>query len=92
METVESHVGKMEAELRQWGARLDKLVAKADAAGTAAKVDYRERLDDLKNKYHAAEKKLAELKAAGSSKWDTFKGGIESAWSELEKAFTKLAN
>ena len=92
METVESHVGKMEAELRQWGVRLDKLVAKADAAGTAAKNDVRERLDDLRTKYDAAATKLAELKAAGSSKWDTFKGGIESAWIELETAFTKVAN
>jgi len=27
METVASHVGKMEAELQAWGARLDKLMA-----------------------------------------------------------------
>jgi hypothetical protein len=92
METVESHIGKMETELRQWGARLDKLVEKADAAGTGAKIDYRRRLEDLREKYAAAEKRLAELKAAGSSKWDTYKGGVETAWSELETAFTRLAN
>ena len=38
----------MEAELKEWGARLDKLVAKAHASGTGAKIDYRKRLDDLK--------------------------------------------
>ena len=92
METVEAHVGKMEAELKQWGARLDKLLAKVDAAGTGAKVDYRKRLGDLKEKYIVAEARFAELKAAGSAKWDTFKGGVESAWNELEKAFAKLAN
>ena len=92
METVEAHVGKMEAELAQWGAKLDELLAKADAAGTEAKIDYRKRLDDLREKYINAERRLAELKAAGSSKWDTFKDGVESAWSELAKAFTKLAN
>ena len=91
METVEAHVGKMEAELKQWGARLDKLLAKVDAAGTGAKVDYRKRVDELKEKYNVAQA-FGELKAAGSAKWDTFKGGVESAWSELEKAFAKLAN
>jgi hypothetical protein len=92
METVKAHVGKMEAELKQWGARLDELLAKADAAGTEAKIGYRKRLDDLREKYVTAEKRLAALKAAGSDKWDTFKGGVETAWRELETAFTKLAN
>jgi len=39
MDTVEEHVGKMDAELRISGVRLDKLLAKADAAGTEAKID-----------------------------------------------------
>ena len=65
METVESHVGKMEAELRQWGTRLDNLLAMADVVGTAARIDHRQRLEDLKEKYDAAEAKLAELKSAG---------------------------
>jgi hypothetical protein len=92
METVEWHIGKMEAELKQWGVRLDKLMAKADASGTGAKIDYRHRLDDLSEKYAAAEARLTELKAAGINKWDTYKGGVETAWSELATAFTKLAN
>ena len=90
METANADVGKMEAELRQWGARLDNLRAMADLAGTAARRDYRQRLDDAGKKYDAAEAKLAELKAAGRGKWEIFKGGIESAWSELATAFTRL--
>ena len=92
METVEAHVVKMEAELKQWGARLDNLLAMAQVVGTAARVDHRQRLDDLKEKYDAAEAKLAELKAAGSSKWVVFQGGVETAWRELANAFTRLAN
>jgi hypothetical protein len=92
METVEAHVGKMEAELRSWGVRLAELLAKADAAGTGAKIDYRKRLDDLKEKYVVAEAKLAELKSAGSGKWEIFKGGVEAAWRDLETAFKRLVN
>jgi hypothetical protein len=91
MQTVEWHVGRREAELRAWGARLDDLVLNADAAGTEEKIDYRSRLDDLREKYAAAESRLAALKAAGSGEWDTYKGGVETAWTELAKAFTKLA-
>ena len=83
---------RMEAELKQWGRRLDKLLAKAEVAGASARIDYRQRLDDLKEKYDAADAKLAEVKAAGSGKWAVFQGGVESAWLELANAFTKLAN
>ena len=92
METVEAHVGKMEAELRQWGVRLDNLLAMADVVGTAARADHRQRLEDLKEKYDAATTKLAELKAAGSSKWEAFQVGVETAWNELANSFTRLAN
>jgi hypothetical protein len=92
METAEWHVGKMEAELKQWGARLDQLLTEAAAAGTKSTIDHRKRLDDLKEKYVTAEARFIELKAAGSGKWDRFIGGVESAWSELARAFTKLAN
>lgn len=92
METMEAHVGKMETKLKRWGAKLDKLVAKAEEAGTDAKNDHRKRIDDLKAKHQMAQAKLDELKTAGSEKWETFKAGVESAWNDLETAFKKLKN
>lgn len=85
-------VGKMEAELRQWGARLDNLLAMADLVGSAARIDYRRRLDDAREKYDAAEAKLAELKAAGRDKAEIFRDTVENAWSELATAFSSLTN
>jgi septation ring formation regulator EzrA len=82
----------METQLKQWGARLDEIVAKVEKAGTAVKADHRKRVDDLKAKYQAAQSRLAEVKAAGGEKWETLKTGVESAWSELEAAFKKLKN
>jgi predicted translin family RNA/ssDNA-binding protein len=64
----------------------------ADVAGTATRLDHRERLEDLKEMYDVATAKLAELKAAGNSKWEAFQGAVETAWSELAKAFTRLTN
>ena len=92
MDTENADVGKMEAELRQWSARLDNLLAMADLVGRGTRIDYRERLDDARAKYDAAEAKLAELKAAGRGKWEVFRGGVENAWSELATAFTRLTN
>jgi hypothetical protein len=90
MKKMEAHIGKMETQLKQWGAKLDELVAKAERAGTEAKIDYRKRIDDLKSKHKAAQSKLDELRAGGSEKWETLKAGVESAWNELEVAFKKM--
>jgi hypothetical protein len=90
MKIDEANVGKMEAELRQWGVKLDKLIAKANAAGSEAKVDYRKGVEDLKGKYKVAQSKFAECKDAGSAKWGILKTGLEAAWNDLETAFKKL--
>jgi hypothetical protein len=90
MKTVEANVGKMEAELRQWGVKLDKLMAKAEAAGAEVKSDYRKGVEDLKGKYKVAQSKFAESKAAGSAKWGILKTGLEAAWNDLEAAFKKM--
>lgn len=92
MESIQDDVGKMGSQLQKWSARLDELLAKAVVAGENAKSEGRERIDALMAKHAAARTKLAELEAAGSEKWDTFKGDIASALDEVETAFEKLTN
>jgi hypothetical protein len=92
METMEQHAGKMETQLKHLGGKLDALVAKAEAAGADAKVDYRKSIDDVKAKYQIANTKLHELKTTGGAKWETMKAGVEAAWTDLEVAFKKLTN
>ena len=92
MEEKEAHVGKMETRLKQWGAKLDAFMAKAEEAGAEMKIDYRKHLDDLKAKHKAAQSKLDELKAARGEEWKSFMAGVESAGNELEAAFKKLTD
>ena len=90
MQMVEANAGRMEAQLRNWGVKLDKVMAKAEAAGTGVKIEYRKGVDDLKTKYKVAQSKFDECKTAGSAKWGIFKTGLEAAWNDLETAFRKL--
>ena len=92
MDKTEENLGKLETQLKQWGAKLDEFVAKADRAGTAARIDNRKRIDELQAKVRVAQAKLDEVKTAGSEKWETLKAGLESAWKDLEVAFNKLRN
>jgi hypothetical protein len=90
MTTAEAHIGKLEAQLSHWGAKLDELVTKAEEGGAEVKHDYRKHIHELKAKQRAAHLKLEEFKAAGDVKWEQFKTGIESACYELENAFKAL--
>jgi peptidoglycan hydrolase CwlO-like protein len=92
MEKTQDNVGKLETQLKQWAAKLDEFVAKADKAGTTARIDNRRRIDDLKAKVEAAQVKLDEVKAGGREKWDALKTGVESTWNELEVACRRLRN
>lgn len=87
MDIVESNLGKLETQLQDWGTKLTQLAEKAGAAATA---DYRKTVEDLKGKHLDAQMKLNQLKAGGTEKWSTLKGGVEAAWLDLETAFTKL--
>ncbi len=90
MTSAEKHVGKLEEQLRHWGAKLDELVTKANEVDSEARVELHKGIDDFRAKHQAAQLKLAEYKTAGSEKWDDFKVGIESSWSELENTFREL--
>ena len=92
MDHAKAHVGKLETQLKRWGATLDELMAKAEGAGAEAKADYRQRLVDAKDKYQTAHSKLAELRTAGGDNWETLKAGLDKSWHELEVAFSKLKN
>lgn len=90
MENTQENIGKREAQLRRWGARLDQIVAKAEKVGVEVNEAKRQSVDEARTKYQAAQSKLDEFKAAGAEKWETFKTGVETAWSDLESAFKKL--
>lgn len=90
MKIFEASVEKMETELKHWGTKLDKLVAKVEVAGTEVKSDYRKGVEDLKSKYRLTQSRFDEFKVAGVEKWGTFKTSVETAWSDLEASFKKL--
>lgn len=92
MQIVAAKVARMEADLKSWGARLHKLRLQDHTAGSQPYLDYHKRLDDMEARCDAAETKLDELKAAGSTQWETLRNGIETAWGEVEDAFRRLAN
>ncbi len=92
MSLKDAYIAKMEAQLREWGGKIDELGAKADKAEASAKIEYAKLVDSLKAKRDAARQKLGEIKAAGEDAWESLKTGVEGAWGELKSAVDRAAD
>jgi multidrug resistance efflux pump len=90
MSMKEAYEKKLQAQLDEWGAEIDKLKAKADKAEADAQLEYYKQIEDLRSMQQAANEKLAGLKEASDNAWEDLKAGIDSAWDSLGNAL-KLA-
>ena len=90
MERAGQEVGRIETRLRQLGAKLDRLVAAADEVGSDAKTDYRKRIDHVRDKQALVQSRLDAYRAANGQKWESFKGGVETAWGDLADAYRAI--
>jgi hypothetical protein len=84
---VEAAVKKMEAQLKQWGVRIDSLAAKTQAVGVQARFDSLMYVDELKALRAIAQSKLDEFNAAANAEQGRLKVGLKRAWDELDTAF-----
>jgi hypothetical protein len=91
MASREAHQKKLEAQLKEWDAKLDQLVAKAQKATADARINYENDLDALKAKRASAHQMLVEMGKRGENAWEDMKGGAEKAWDEMSKAMEKVA-
>jgi putative heme iron utilization protein len=71
---------KLQAQLDEWSAEIDRLKAKAEGEKADKKIQYYEEIDKLKAMKKNAEEKLTELKNASDDAWEDLKAGIDSAW------------
>lgn len=86
MSMKEAYEKKLQAQLDEWGAEIDKLKAKADQAEADAHIEYQKQIEELQSMQATASEKLAELKASGDDAWEDLKAGAENAWSSLGDA------
>jgi len=91
MATKDAYHKKLDAQLKEWDARLALLSAKTQKATADARIHYENELESLKSKQAAARKTLEELGKRGENAWEDMKDGAEKAWDEMNKAIEKMA-
>ena len=77
---------KVEAQLKEFAAKIDVLAAKAEQAKAEAKVKYNKQIEGLRAKQEAVRQKLQSLKEPGAEAWGDLKKGIDSALADLKVA------
>ena len=92
----EAYQEKLEAQLKEWSAKVKELQAKAGSAKADAKIELQKQLEGLHAKQEVAQEKLKEIKEASAAAWEKAKPGVEkamtdlnSAWQRIKKQFSK---
>jgi septal ring factor EnvC (AmiA/AmiB activator) len=91
-ETKESYLAKLRAQLKEWEAKMEKLHDKTREAEADVKVEYEERIEDLKDKREKMQVKMRELNEVKDEAWEDIKSGLEDSLNEMISALQSVAD
>jgi hypothetical protein len=86
MEARELYKEKAEAQMHEWGAKLEVLKAKVEKLTAQAKIDMHPRVEAIHAKFDAAKAKLDAIGPATDEKWDEVAKDMDHAWSDFKAA------
>jgi uncharacterized coiled-coil DUF342 family protein len=90
VEDKKTYYDKMHAQVRDWAAKIDELIDKADKTSGEKKIEYQEQIKKLKEKKADAEVMLQELRTSGEETWRDIKGSLEKIATDVRGAFNKF--
>jgi|SRR6478609_5093303 len=88
--TKEDYQRKMEAQLKEWSARVDVLKAKADKATANAKIELQEQTEKLKALEVSAREHLVKIEEATATAWNEVKADLTDKWNQVSGAVEAL--
>ena len=88
--TKEDYQKKMEAQLKEWGARLEVLKAKAEKATAEAKIELQQHTEKLKALQVTAREHLTKLEGATATAWHEVKADVTDKWNHVSGAVEAL--
>jgi hypothetical protein len=90
MDKMETYREKLEAQLKEWKAKIDMLEEKAAKATGETKAEMMRSIEELRQKKVVVKEKWNALQKESGIAWDTLKEGVEKAVSELKSALDKV--
>ena len=89
-EQKENYQARIEAQLDEWRADIDRLREKAKNATAETKLKYQENIDKLELKLDEGKSRLKELRESGSEAWEAVKDGADSIWDTMKATFAEV--
>ena len=87
----DAYVEKLKAKLDEWNAEIDRLQAKSKNAEADARIEYEQKVGELRRLRDDARERLDHLKGAGSDAWDEMRSGFQEFWDHATRAFERTA-
>lgn len=82
----DAFVRKLEAQLKEWSAKLDELRRRAEKAAASRQGETAKQIEALQERRDAIARRLQELRTAGEHAWEELRAGAEKAWEEMATA------
>ena len=83
-------LGRMEAQLERWSARIDRVAAKTEGAGAWVTIGEHHRIDELRVWRAIAQARFDAYRTAEPPERQGLRGGVEQAWNDLAVAMKKV--
>lgn len=86
MSSKEAYKRKVAAQMDEWQAEIDKLVAKSKGKEADSEIQYNKWISNLKSKKAAAQSRLDDVNKASTDAWEDLKDGVQKATDALSDA------
>lgn len=81
---------KIEAQLKEWKAKIEMLEDKAAKATGETKAELTRAIEEVRRKKVDAKEKLNELQKVSGETWESMKEGVEKAVAEFKSALDRV--
>ena len=85
----DEYIAKMDAQLREWSAKIDEIQARAQKAAAEGRVEIQKQFETADAKRKELSRRLGELRAASDEGFAALRSGFEKTWKEFTSAFEK---
>lgn len=80
-------IDKLKTKIDDWNDEMTRLEAKAEAAGDAARQQFKERAETFRSKRKLVETQIQHIQSSADKSWSELEAGADQAWNELRQAF-----
>lgn len=90
MDKMEAYREKLEAQLKEWKAKIEILEKKAAKATGETKAEMMQAIKELRQKKEVMKEYWTKLEKESGLAWDKMKDSVENAAAELKSALDKV--